>query len=397
MNSTVDFGRYGIAEPDLLLPAPGVDAYKWATVACDQFTQDAEYWNETERITGGAPSSLRITLPEIFLSESETRTPAMLETMARYLEGGVFTPHTGFILAERRFGNRLRRGVMALCDLDSYEYVRGSSALIRASEATVAERLPPRVKVRAEAPLEIPHVMMLYRDEGGELLRAAEPALKSAPLYDTPLMQGGGRLTGYPIGGECHAGMARALERMLAVSDGLLFAVGDGNHSLAAAKAVREADRNNARNRYALCELVNVYDKGLVFEPIHRVACGVDAERLAAEFAAFAEKAGGKNQVRLAFGGAERRFALGGPNEPECGAVDAFLAGFGAGSVDYVHGEAEALAAARGGGRAAFLLGAMEKPALFEIVQKRGALPKKCFSMGEAREKRYYFEARRLT
>lgn len=406
---------------ELLLPSAGVDPTAWACVACDQYTSQPQYWREAAALVGDRPSALQLILPEAMLDEAGTRIPDIHRAMRDALAQGTLTPGVkdGFILTERATDAGKRLGIVALMDLDGYDYRAGSQTLVRATEGTIVERIPPRVAVRRGAALELSHVLLLMDDP---LMRVVEPLYarrdRLTLLYDFPLMMGGGHLRGYavtdPADVEGVFAALRALKERQ--SDGLLFAVGDGNHSLAAAKAFWEeirpslspAGQADHPARLAMVELENIHDGALVFEPIHRVLCGADGDVLLAEMAAYARRKGwtlatsdGGQPIRVAFGGKAAVLSVGGSPFPlAVGTLQAFLDDWlpdhpGA-SLDYVHGDDTALSLADAPDTVAFLLPALDKAELFPLVARLGALPRKTFSMGEAHEKRYYMEARRL-
>ena len=327
------FAQAGAAVPEILFP--DADLSKWACVACDQFTSRPEYWEEVASLVGDAPSSFRLMMPEAWLGDPVHRSHGdeISVYMKRYLEGGVLRKlDPGVMFVKRQTGSGVRRGLLLLLDLDSYEYEPGNRALCRATEATVEDRLPVRIEIRREAPFEMPHVMVLYSDPEDLLMSfLSETAKDLKPFYDFELMTGGGNLKGWHLTED--AALEGAADILLKLKgeapDGMLYAVGDGNHSLAAAK--------KCGDRYALVELVNLYDPALVFEPIHRL-----------------RKDG---QV-----------------------------------VDYIHGKEECLSLARKLGLEAEIRPEYPKERLFEDVIEKGLLPKKSFSMGEAMDKRFYLE-----
>lgn len=368
-----------IRVPDILLPREGIDRTKWAVVACDQFTSQPEYWDEAERIVGGAPSTLRLIHPEARLLQRPDEDPAeeIHRAMRGYLAGNVFAPERRqFVLTERTTRSGRRLGLMALVDLAAYDYTPGSRPLIRPTEGTVLSRLPARVRVRSGAALELPHLMLLADDPQRTLI---EPLYaqreKFEKLYDFELMLGGGHLRGWAVDGA--DGVLAAMDRLpsLQGDDPILFAVGDGNHSMAAACKCW-LEHPTERNRYMLAEVVNLYDESLRFEPIHRLLRG---EGLDAVWRKAAERG-----VQLD-GGDVRKVQ---PFLDET--LDSSV------QVDYIHG-AQALEklAAQPGCRG-IALKAIAKETLFPSLKGGKTLPRKAFSMGEAQEKRYYMEAREI-
>ncbi len=398
---------------EILLPAPNVDLTRWAVVACDQFTAQPEYWRRAEALAGDAPSALQLVLPEVWLNEGEARIPAIRAAMERYLSDGTLVPavRDGFVLVERQTSRGTRPGLMAALDLDQYDYDGGVPGLIRATEGTVLERVPPRAKVRAGAPVELPHVMMLIDDPGDTVigpLMAQRDALR--PLYDFELMLGGGHIRGWAVEGADTRRVSDALDGLLARSGGLLYAVGDGNHSLAAAKrcwrqiaeGLSPEERRRHPARFALVELVNLACPALVFEPIHRALFGVDPQALVEEYRAYLAENGadeGAGDDLAAFDGAGHEWRFKSTEHP-LRLLQAFLDGYLAkhpeASVDYIHGEAALRSLVSRPDTLGFMPRAFDKAGLFDFIRRFGVLPRKTFSMGEATDKRYYLEARRI-
>lgn len=401
----------GLNTAEILLPRAGIDPAKWAVVACDQFTSQPAYWRAVEALVGDAPSALRLILPEVWLGERDARIPAIHAEMRRCLEEGVLETavRDGFALVERETASGVRPGLVAALDLEAYDYGPGASGLIRATEGTVLTRVPPRAQVRAGAPVELPHAMMLIDDPGCtviEPLWARRASLRS--LYDFELMLGGGHLRGWAVEGADAEAALRAVDALNAKADGLLIAVGDGNHSLAAAKRCWQAlkptlppeARAGHPARWALAEVVNLACPALRFEPIHRLVTGVDPAALIGEYRAFLRANGadeGAGDDLVAFDSArEWRFkSTAHPLRLLQAFLDDYLARHQEASIDYIHGEA-ALRSLVGEGAIGFMPRAFEKGELFDAIRRFGTLPRKTFSMGEATEKRYYMEARRI-
>ncbi len=415
--------RY-LHEADILLPDLNVHKGEaWAVIACDQHTAEPEYWQAAREAANG-PSTLDMILPEVYLEEAEARLPRIHETMARY-EKELLVDHPGkLLLLERTLSDgRVRRGLVGCVDLEDYDYQKGAESLIRATEGTVLERIPPRVAVRRGACLELPHVMLLIDDPERTVIEPmAEMAETLDVAYDFDLMLDGGHVKGYFLDGDSSAQINRRLSALvtpeaMAARYGeayapLLFAVGDGNHSLASAKAYYEelkAQLGEAAAehpaRYALCEVVNLHDDSLRFEPIYRVMFGVSPAAVVAALGEYAEglcgdqapqtvdyvHAGGRGS--LVFRHPVAQLTVG-----TLGAfIDAYLADHKEASVDYIHGEAATEALAKQAGAIGFLFAGMEKHRLFKTVICEGALPRKTFSIGHARDKRYYLECRRIT
>lgn len=403
-------GKYtapGFSSGRILLPAEQPE--KWAVIACDQFTSNSKYWDEAERIVGDAPSALRITLPEIYLSDAEARIPKIREEMVAYVENGALTTgvEDGFILVARQTLGGIRLGLVGLIDLDEYEYTPGAKVLVRPTEGTIPERVPPRARIRKGAPLELPHVMMLIDDAKCRLIEklyARRDELRL--LYDFELMLDGGHITGYAVEGEAAGQAMAALRALYAESEGLLYAVGDGNHSLAAAKSCWldiKKDLNAAQAathpaRYSMVELVNIHCPALVFEPIYRIlknAVAADVipayeNYLAALGIAWSEG----SDVRVISGDTEKNYGFA---KHPLADLQEFLQDYvkehPETELDYIHGEDELRRLAAEGG-VGFMLRVIDKSELFGFIRERGVLPRKAFSMGEAQDKRYYMEAR---
>ncbi len=402
----------GIAPADILLPKQGTDFQKWAVVACDQFTSQPDYWHEVERIVGNAPSTLRLMQPEVFLEQGD-HTAEVNATMQQYLDDGTLqvAVRDGFVVVERETESGKRLGLMAALDLECYDFTTGT-LLTRATEGTVADRLPPRVKIREHAPIEMPHVLVLLDDPDRTVI---EPlyAKKSAekPLYDIALMQGGGHLRGWAVESEQEKEkLAAALTALHAKADGFLYAVGDGNHSLATAKICWEnvkatlspAEQEQHPARYALVELENLHDEAILFEPIHRVVFHVDAADLLAEFDRYVKGLGMSlvdgdeivfvNYKRVALANAGGML----PVAVLQNFLDEYVKTHGA-TVDYIHGEAAVHELSATPDALGILLTGIPKDGFFDGIRAGGHFPRKTFSMGEAHEKRYYMETRLLT
>lgn len=389
-----------IAVPEIVLPAAGVDMTAWAVIACDQHTSDAAYWEELDRFVGDRPSALRLTLPEIYLSDSERRTAEIERTMREYRARGIFRKlPPGFVAVGRSApGTPVRRGIVLAVDLEAYSYAPKSDAMIRATEATILSRIPPRLKIRENVSLEFPHIMLLYDDPSDTVGQCVRARLGET-LYDFDLNMGGGHIRGRFVS-DC-APVIAAFASL--IKDGLLFMVGDGNHSLATAKTAWErlkpslsaAERETHPARYALCEAVNLYDEGIRFEAIHRFVTGIDPYKFARSLSFAGEGAG-----ELCIGGKSAPLRLPADVPQAVAAADeaigAYIAENG-GEVDYVHGDdaVRALTAKRKDS-AAILLPKMDKAALFDAVKRGGSLPRKTFSMGESEEKRYYIEGKEI-
>jgi hypothetical protein len=431
----------GIQIPQVYLPKSGIDLTKWAVIACDQFTSQPEYWNEVEKIVDDAPSTLNLIFPEVYLEKpgEDERIRNIQATMREYMDEGVLRTHDGLIYVERTVEDRTRKGIVLCLDLEAYDYTKGSSSLIRATEGTIVDRLPPRIKIREGALLELPHILVLIDDPNRtviEPLSLAKSELKR--LYDFDLMLDSGHLAGYAVNAELENQVVKALRGLarpetFAAKYGigedqpvLLFAMGDGNHSLATAKAIWEKIKPQVGMdhpaRYALVEIENVHDEGLAFEPIHRVLFGLKKDLFAELEKTFGANltykpvAGAEEMVKMVDGaqgnkkaiglvGGGKKFGLLEISDPSSnlpvGTVQSFLDAFlkedGAEKIDYVHGEDVTVGLGSQPNNVGFYLPGMSKSDLFKTVILDGALPRKTFSMGEAHEKRFYMEARKIS
>ena len=422
------FEKLGFYPADILLPKKGTDMTKWAVVACDQFTSQPEYWQAVEETVGDAPSALRLILPEAALNapDVDARISAVNAAMGEYLDGGLFeTLEDSLIYIERlQSDGKIRHGLLGMVDLEQYDFTPGSGALIRATEGTVLSRIPPRVKVRKDAPIELPHVMLLIDDPGGTVI---EPLTRASgemeELYRFELQQGGGSIAGWKLTAAQMDRTADALAALCSpeeqawkygVKDAppLLFAVGDGNHSLATAKqcyedlkkVTPESEWASLPARYALVEVVNNHDGALQFEPIHRCVFGVEPEKVLEAFLAYYpgayEGRGEGHVIAYTHAGGEGFLTVPQPRvQLAVGTLQAFLDGYvkeHGGEIDYIHGAGVTDRLGRREGSIGFKLPAMGKQQLFKTVMADGVLPRKTFSMGHAQDKRYYVEARKI-
>lgn len=418
------FGDIATAAPDILLPAAKVDLEKWAVIACDQFTSEPEYWQQVEDFVKDAPSTLRLVLPEVWLpvdtpEQHEARLQSIASNINLYLSLKVLNDAgEGFVVLDRKTPlHPSRKGLVLAVDLEKYSFEPGNKELIRATEGTVLSRIPPRVKIRANAKIELPHIMLLINDPEDKVIGQTfdRAASSLTPCYDTDLMQDSGHVTGYFLSGnsDLAADVVLSLKELLANSaDGMLFAVGDGNHSLASAKAhwdnvkkdLSEDERRIHPARYALAEVVNIHDKGLDFEPIHRVVFDITKDEFIASlkkyFAdcdpAFGDDADAKEQkfVVVAPDGDIKVGINNPPHSLSVGSVQMFLDDLGK-EVDYIHGE-DSVRKLSTGNNIGILLPDVSKDSFFSTIEKEGVFPRKTFSMGEAFEKRFYLEAKRI-
>lgn len=437
----------GVQVPNVLLPKVGADFSKWAVVACDQYTSQLDYWAKAEEITAGAPSTLHLILPEAYLGKPEeaARIESVKKTMADYLQAGILQDRgQGFVFVRRQAEGKERIGLVMALDLEEYDYSKGATTLIRATEGTIVDRIPPRLRIREGAPIELPHILVLIDDPKRTVIEPlSQKTGEMELLYDTGLMLEGGHITGHFVQkAELVQGV---LDALTALKDAdafeaqygkghapLLFAMGDGNHSFATAKAAWEnikktlpaGERETHPARYALVEIENVHDVGIVFEPIHRVLFGVQPEAALGGLKALLQagnggveqqefeslealratlSAGGQGKHLLPYyhGGKCGMFIVSGPSQQLAvgtlqNAIDALIKQQPGSEVDYIHGADVVLELSARPDALGFTLPAMAKSELFKTVVYDGALPRKTFSMGEANEKRYYMECRRI-
>lgn len=385
---------------DILLPKK--DFERWAVIACDQYTSDRGYWKEVEDLVGDVPSALNIILPEVYLAETEQRVQKINETMQEYLDNGVFnTLSNSLIYVEREItGGALRRGVIGMIDLEEYEYTGERDAIIRSTEQTVSERIPPRVKIRKNAPLELPHVMLFINDPEDTVIgQLTDKKGSLEKLYDFSLMKNSGNIKGFKVCQNDAQNINLALDRLS--KEGFVFAVGDGNHSLATAKeCYRQSGNGNCR--YALVEVVNIYEKSIEFEPIYRVLFGCDKEHLLGEMKKklnFCDSVDSQ-KITIVTKGNEEEISVMPTAKLPVGTLQTFLDGYIAENpsveIDYIHGIEDTKRLCQMDGAVGFIFDGMKKDELFSAVAADGSLPRKTFSMGHADDKRFYIEARKL-
>ncbi|NSW89172.1 MAG: DUF1015 domain-containing protein [Firmicutes bacterium] len=446
------FESVGVLLPEILLPAEGVDLYKWSVIACDQYTSQPEYWEKVEKTVGDDPSTLKLILPEVFLENNdvEERINKINITMKKYLDEGILCPQKPcFVYLDRETPRvKSRKGLLLAIDLEKYDYNKGSETMVRATEKTVIERLPSRVKIRKNAIVEIPHIQLLIDDPGMTVIEPLSESIGNLKkIYDFDLMMGGGHVTGYRVDDyEIIKRIVYYLEKLASPANFsmkyntspekgvLLFAVGDGNHSLASAKVhweniksvLPEEQRMSHPARYAMAEVINIHDSGLIFEPIHRVLFNVNHENLLNEMLHYFESYSNVSlKTFVSIEDSERELELIKKSAKGCHIIPfAYSKGRGAviiekprhnldagtlqefldyyisknekTKIDYIHGENVVSSIAQKEGNFGFYLPPINKHRLFKTVISDGTLPRKTFSMGEAEEKRYYLECRKI-
>lgn len=419
--------------PDILLPAEDVDLARWAVVACDQYTSQPDYWAEAERLVGESPSTLRLVFPEVYLEQpgADERIASINSSMSSYLDRGLFRPlaHSMLLVGRTTANGATRWGLMVALDLEAYSWASDAKTPIRATEGTILDRLPPRVRIRERAELELPHIMVLIDDPGRtviEPLVARRDALTK--VYETDLMLGGGHIVGWQVSAPADlGGVADALTALADAADpddALLFAMGDGNHSFATAKSIWENLKattppeswDDHPARYCLVELENIFDAGLTFEPIHRVLFGLHRVTFEAELVLHCDEftyleVDDLQEMHEVMDGDGQRFGFCSPEgygvyvvDGPDGAIPAAtlqhvvdaLVAEGLCTVDYIHGDHVTASLGADDRNVGIFLPAVAKETFFAAIVADGALPRKTFSMGEADEKRYYLEARRI-
>ena len=405
---------------------PNVSDYsKWSVVACDQYTSEPEYWNGVKEYIGRSASTLKLVFPEVYLDQGgrKARINKINETMQKYLDSGKFTEYKDSLILTQRTqrDGRTRYGIVGCVDLEKYNFKKGATPLIRATEGTVIERIPPRVEIRQNAPLEFPHIILLADDKNKTIIEpliAKKDELKK--VYDFDLMQNSGHLTGYLLNGKVADGVLKAVDKLgdkeaFSKKHGtdkvLQLAVGDGNHSLATAKTVWENvkptlssdQKRNHPARFALVEVMNIYDEALEFEPIHRIVFGANPKELISALQDYATKLDGMSNaqsIKIIQNGKAKEFTFDSPIQNlAVGTLQVFLDDYAKThdiTIDYIHGEDVVRSLSKQDNAIGFLLPSMQKEELFPTVIKDGALPRKTFSMGEAHDKRFYMEGKAI-
>ena len=410
---------------DILLPQ-NIDMEKWAVVACDQYTGQPDYWKRVEETVGEADSTLKLILPEVYLEEPDSakRIEAIHEEMNRILETNTLKEYKDSVIYIERVQSdgKVRQGLIGMIDLEEYDYRKGSTSQVRATEATVVERIPPRIKVRQGAPMELPHIMILIDDEQKTVIEpCAEIKSKEKPVYDFKLMENGGKICGYILDESLKNSVFNALDTLndnklfnkkynLNGYPTLLYAMGDGNHSLATAKEFYEQlkrenpdkDLSHHPARYALVEIVNLHSSALEFEAIHRIVTNVNTDKLMAEMNKALELSSEKSEqgFDVVLNGTQKTLYVHKPtSQLTVGSLQEFLDEYlkkTDAKIDYIHGIDVVKSLAKQENSIGFILPDMKKSELFPTVIKDGALPRKTFSMGHAEDKRFYVECRKI-
>lgn len=409
---------------DILIPNESIDMSKWAVIACDQYTSEPEYWETTENNVAESPSALNLILPEIYLENEDVaeKIENIHSAMDKYITDSIFTEYrNAMIYVERIQSNGIvRKGLIGAIDLEEYDFSKGSTSQVRATEATVIERIPPRIKVRQGASLELPHIMILIDDPDNTVIESADKSAMTK-IYDTELMQNGGSITGYLVPEQEQERIDKALSALanpdtfnkkydLTDSPVLLYAMGDGNHSLATAKEFYEQlkkanpdkDFSNHPARYALAEIVNLHSDALKFEAIYRLVYDVDCDKLIAGLKKSLSLSNetAEQWIEIVCNGESNKLYIhNSSSNLSVGSLQNFLDGYikeNSGKIDYIHGIENVTSLAEKHNGIAFILPDMDKSQLFPTVIKDGALPRKTFSMGHADDKRFYIESRKI-
>ena len=411
---------------DILLPDfEKVSGTKWACIACDQYTSEPQYWENAKEVIGDSPSTLDLILPEVYLSRTEEMLGKINNNMRQYLKNILISHPDSMLYLERmQSDGKLRRGIIGIVDLEEYDYRPTSKSAIRATEGTVLERIPPRVKIRRDACIELPHVMLLIDDDKKTVIEKIADVSHKLPIaYEFPLMQNGGKVKAHWLGKDeidhVHISLANLItesemERKYGDSAlaPLLFAVGDGNHSLATAKEcyeqlktqLGEEAAKDHPSRYALAEIVNLHDGALEFEPIYRVVFNANVEDLMREMKSYAKTLCGSEKpqkIEIIRHDKTESFAFERPQaQLTVGTLQKFLDAYKKShpeiEIDYIHGKSSLKSLVTDKNTVGFLFDGMKKDQLFKTVIYDGALPRKTFSMGHADDKRFYIEARKI-
>lgn len=395
--------NHSFSPADILLPKTEFE--KWAVIACDQYTSEPEYWHEVESTVGDAPSALNLILPEVYLSnDNSKRTEKINSTMNKYLLDGIFEEYKDSLIYVERVQSdgKIRHGIVGKIDLECYDYRSGTDAEIRATEQTVLSRIPPRIKIREDALLELPHVMLLFDDiENGIFNYLSENKNRFEKVYDFTLMCNAGSITGYLLDSTAKQTVLSNLEALKQKNNGFLFCVGDGNHSLATAKECY-VKNPTPMSRYALTEIVNIHDDALQFEPIYRVVFGVNPEDLINGFVSAVGQSTKSDAQKFTcvYGNNVREISVNPTSKLAVGTLQTFLDNYIADNadveIDYIHGTESLKKLASRDNAVGFIFDGMQKNELFDAVNSDGSLPRKTFSMGHADDKRFYIEAKKI-
>lgn len=395
--------NHSFSAADILLPKNNFE--KWAVVACDQYTSEPEYWDIVKSVAGDKPSALNVVLPEVYLSDDNSAYIEKINVnMQKYLDDDIFVEYPDSLIYVERIQSdgKLRRGIVGKIDLECYDYHSGTDAQIRATEQTVLSRIPPRVEIRKNAPLELPHVMLLFDDVKDLIFSYLKANIDSfKKVYDFTLMCNAGSIKGYLLDDDAKEFVLGQLNSLKEQNDGFLFCVGDGNHSLATAKECYNLNKTDA-SRYALTEIVNIHDTALEFEPIYRVIFGVEPEVLIDDFV---KTVGADNSVNAqkftcVYDDKIREISVKPTAKLAVGTLQTFLDDYikehSGIEIDYIHGEDSLKKLASRKNALGFIFEGMQKSELFTAVNTDGSLPRKTFSMGHADDKRFYIEARKI-
>jgi len=391
--------NHSFSAADILLPK--ADFENWAVIACDQYTSEPEYWDEVKSAAGDKPSALNIVLPEVYLSNDNSKQIEKInKNMTDYISGDIFNTYPDSLVYVERIQSdgKCRRGIVGKIDLECYDYRSGTDAEIRATEQTVLSRIPPRVEIRKNAPLELPHVMLLFDDVKNTIFSYLSSNVdRLEKVYDFTLMCDAGSIKGYLLDNEAKHTVLSQLELLKQQNNGFLFCVGDGNHSLATAKECYNQNPTEA-SRYALTEIVNIHDTALEFEPIYRVVFGVEPEALIDEFVKTVGE--GDQKFICVYGDTVKEIGVNPTAKLAVGTLQTFLDEYVKNhpdaEIDYIHGEESLKKLATRDNAVGFIFDGMQKSELFDAVNSDGSLPRKTFSMGHADDKRFYVEARKI-
>lgn len=406
----MDFEKFGFMPANILIPK-NEDMQKWSVVACDQYTSEPEYWQRVKKRTDGAKSTYHMIFPEIFLENEDKseRIKNINGTMDNYLNEDVFLQlENSFVYVKRQIStNKIRHGLVGMIDLEKYDFSKESKALIRATEGTVIERIPPRVEIRKNASLEIPHIMILIDDKENEVFKSIK--LKEKAIYDFDLMEGGGHIQGYKIEPDLNIYNAfLSLYEKCDKENPLMFAVGDGNHSLATAKKCWENIKNGLTKeemltnpaRYSLVEVVNIHDEALEFEPIHRVIFDCEPKKIISDMKKYFNVTDDNREgqkISYVIDGEVFDMYIKNPTAYLCvGTLQKYIdENLKNKKIDYIHGS-DVVKKLSHDKNIGFILPAMDKSDLFKTILNDSVLPRKTFSMGEACDKRFYLECRKV-